>query len=187
MLVGGGALKCLALDAASVQLSRNTSLAQMSQFSMPGLQASVGKSPLGFQVEQLASLALAQVVHPAQVAGQHQHAAISIEDFRPPVGPLDALAVADGAVVGQDHHVGLLHERQHGFGELLPAGRFVGGDRHVAQEHLDLGQHALRDRLRAIAKAVACGGWQCTTLFMSVRSFMIARCSRISLLRLRRP
>ena len=40
---------------------------------------------------------------------------------------------------------------------------------------------------RATAKAVACGGWQCTTLFTSGRSFMIVRCSRISLERLRLP
>ena len=36
-------------------------------------------------------------------------------------------------------------------------------------------------------KAVACGGWQWTTDFTSGRSFMIARCSRISLVRFRRP
>ena len=40
---------------------------------------------------------------------------------------------------------------------------------------------------RATAKAVACGGWQCTTDLMSGRSFMIVRWSRISLDRLRLP
>ena len=40
---------------------------------------------------------------------------------------------------------------------------------------------------RATAKAVAWGGWQWTTLFTSGRSFMIARWSRISLVRFRLP
>ena len=35
----------------------------------------------------------------------------------------------------------------------------------------------------ATANAVACGGWQWTTAFTSARAFMIARCSRISLVR----
>ena len=40
---------------------------------------------------------------------------------------------------------------------------------------------------RAMPKAVACGGWQWTTALISGRSFMIARCSFTSLVRLRRP
>ena len=36
-------------------------------------------------------------------------------------------------------------------------------------------------------KAVACGGWQWTTALISGRSFMIARCSLISLVFFFRP
>jgi hypothetical protein len=83
----------------------------------------------------------------SQLAGQHQHAAVRVEDLGPPVGLLDRFAVADRAVIGQDHHVRLVHERDDRVGERLAAGRFVLGDRHVAEKHLDLRQDALRDRL----------------------------------------
>ena len=70
---------------------------------------------------------------------------------------LHRLAVAHGAVVGQDDHVRLPHEGQDRVGEFLAPGDGVLGDWHVAQEDLDLGQHALRDRLAGDAEGRGVG------------------------------
>ena len=83
------------------------------------------EAPLLLQIQQLARFAFGEVVHLAQVVGQHQDAAVGVENFRPPVGLLDRFAEADRAVVGQDDDVRLLDERQDRVGELLAAGRFV--------------------------------------------------------------
>ena len=50
-------------------------------------------------------------------------------------------------MVGENQHVGRLHIRLDGVGELLTARGLVLRDRDVAEEHLDLGEDALRDRL----------------------------------------
>lgn len=67
-------------------------------------------------------LGFVEVVHLAQVLGQHQDAAVSIQDFGPPVSTLDIFAVADCAVVGQDHYVGLINERQDRVSKACPPG-----------------------------------------------------------------
>ena len=110
------------------------------------LEAGIAEAPLLLEVQQLAGFVFGEVIDLPQIAGEHQHPAIRVENLGPPIGPLDVLAVADGAVVGQDHDVRFCHERQDRVGKCLAAGRFVLGDRHFAQKDLDLGQHALRNR-----------------------------------------
>src|SRR5437870_1203302 len=71
----------------------------------------------------------------------------------PPDEPLALAAaghiggVAHRAVIRQDDDVGLFHKWSNRVGKHLAARRFVFRDRHVAEEHLDLRQNALRDRL----------------------------------------
>ena len=60
---------------------------------------------------------------PTQAAGQHQHAAVGVENLRPPVGVLDGLAEAHRAVVGQDDDVsvaedGYVRRHQHLLAEV---------------------------------------------------------------------
>ena len=56
----GGASKAFRSTPLDCQLSRKTSLAQMSQFSMPGVSRGVGEAPLVLQVQQLAGLVLGE-------------------------------------------------------------------------------------------------------------------------------
>ena len=74
----------------------------------------------------------------AELFGQHQHAAIRIQDLGPPVGLFHRLAIADRSMVGQDHHVGTMNERDDRVGKVLSTGCFVLGDRNITQETLRL-------------------------------------------------
>ena len=77
----------------------------MSQFSMPGASRASVKPHFFFRSNSSRVFVFGEVVDPAQVAGQHQDAAVGVENFGPPVGPLDRLAEADRAVIGQDDDV----------------------------------------------------------------------------------
>ena len=113
----------------------------------PALEARVGDAQLGLELDQLGRLLVGVVVHPADLLGQDQDAAVGVDDFRLEIGVFQVGAVGDGAVVGQQDRLGVLDVRQHGVGKRLAARRLVGRDRDLAQEHLDFGQDALGDRL----------------------------------------
>ncbi len=88
----------------------------------------------------------------------------------------------------QNHHRGMLHERQNRVGKFLRAGCFVRRDWHFAQKNFDLGQHRLRNWFPCHGKMrLHAAGGNVPTLFTSGRSRKIVRCSRISLLGLRLP
>ncbi len=55
-------------------------------------------------------------------------------------------------MIGQHDNVGLLDKRDNRIGKLLATRCLVLGDRHVAQKHLYLGQHTLRNRFASDRK-----------------------------------
>ena len=110
------------------------------------VEPGVGVAPLLLEIEQGSRLTAREVDDTAQPLREHQDAAVGVDDLGPPVGFFNRLAEANRAVVGQQDHVRALHHGLDRVGKRLAAGRFIAGDRNVAQEHLHLREHRLRDR-----------------------------------------
>ena len=113
----------------------------------PALQPRVGNAQLRLELDQLGRLLVGVVVHPADLLGEDQDAAIGVDDLGLEVSVFQVGAVGDGSVVGQQDRVRVLDEGEHRVGKRLRAGRLIRRDRDLAQEDLDLGQDALRHRL----------------------------------------
>ena len=107
----------------------------------------VGDPEVRLEPDQLGGLFVVIVFDVSELLGEDQDPAVGVDDLGLEVGVFKVAAVGDRAVVGEDDRIGIFHVGEHRVGEILAAGGLVRGDRHLAEENLELGHRALRDRL----------------------------------------
>ena len=113
-----------------------------------------------------------------------QRPAVGFQHLGVPLGVRHRVGPADDAVVAEQDGVVVLHERQHGLGELLRARRLVLRAGHAADEHVEFGndgrgRHAADQGVGGRVRRMAVDDG----LRLRLRPCKISRCRKISLVR----
>ena len=85
-------------------------------------QPRIGNAQVRLELDQLGGLLVVVVVDLAELLGQQQDPAVSVDDLGLEVGVFQVGAVGDRAVVGQQDGLGVLDVGEHGVGKLLAPG-----------------------------------------------------------------